>query len=231
MRAVLEPQILILCPLAREWSFLVKTFEASQHVERLHDLKIDAAYVPDWHALVAPGGHGKTQFAVQAQYLVGRFPSAELVICAGAAGSLSSQLSVGDVVVGTDTVEHDYRLLPRFAGHGPSIDALPGLAHDISGFRVVFDVIASGDEDVVVSERAQAIRDQTGAACVAWEGSGAARAALFNGIGSLEFRAVTDAADKEVPQRFEVNLPIAMANLARLLRLGLEQGRNHSQTY
>ena len=71
-------------------------------------------------------------------------------------------------------------------------------------------------------ERAQAIRDQTGAACVAWEGSGAARAALFNGIGSLEIRAVTDAADKEAPQRFDANLPIAMANLASLLRLWLE---------
>jgi hypothetical protein len=46
------------------------------------------------------------------------------------------------------------------------------LAHGISSFHVVFDVIASGDEDVVVSERAQAIRDQTGAACVAWEGTG-----------------------------------------------------------
>jgi len=47
---------------------LVSTFEASQHVERLHDVKIDAAYIPGWRALVAPGGHGKTQFAVQAQY-------------------------------------------------------------------------------------------------------------------------------------------------------------------
>jgi len=112
MRTALEPRILILCPLAREWSFLVKTFESSLHVERLHDLKIDAAYMPDWRVVVAPGGHGKTQFAVH--------------------------------------------------------------------------VIASGDEDVVTSKRAQEIRDQTGAACVAWEGSGAARAALFNGIGSLE---------------------------------------------
>jgi hypothetical protein len=48
MRAALEPWILILCPLAREWSFLVKTFEASRHVEHLHDLKIEAAYNPDW---------------------------------------------------------------------------------------------------------------------------------------------------------------------------------------
>jgi adenosylhomocysteine nucleosidase len=122
MRAALEPRILILCPLAREWSFLVRTFEVSRHVERLHDLKIQAVYIPDWLALVAPGGHGKTQFAVQAQYLIDRFSSVELVICAGAAGSLAPELSIGDVVVGTETVEHDYRLLfatrplPRFPG-------------------------------------------------------------------------------------------------------------------
>src|SRR6266404_6553352 len=228
MRAALEPRILILCPLTREWSFLVSTFEPSIHVERLHHLKVEAACIPDWRALVAPGGHGKTQFAVQAQYLIGQFPSTKLVICAGAAGSLAPGLCVGDVVVGTETVEHDYRLLfatrplPRFPGHGPSIDALRGLADGVSGFHVAFDVIAGGDADVVTSERAQAIRDQTGAACVAWEGSGAARAALFNGIGALEIRAVTDAADKEAPQRFDANLPIAMANLANLLRLWLE---------
>jgi adenosylhomocysteine nucleosidase len=228
MRTSLEPRILILAPLAREWSFLVSTFEASLSVEHLEDLKIKAAYIPHWRALVAHGGHGKTQFAVQAQYLIGQFPSVELVICAGAAGSLASELCVGDVVVGTETVEHDYRLLfatrplPRFPGHGPSIDALRPLARRISDFQVAFDVIASGDEDVVTSERAQAIRDQTGAVCVAWEGSGASRAALFNRLGSLEIRAVTDAADKEAPQRFDTNLPIAMANLASLLRLWLE---------
>ena len=194
MGVALEPRLLILCPLAKEWSFLVSTIEPSVHVEHLHDLKVEAAHIRDWRALVAPGGHGKTQFAVQAQYLIGQFPSTELVICAGAAGSLSSRLHVGDVVVGTETVEHDYRQLfasrplPRFPGHGPSIDALRRSAQGVSGFQVAFDVIASGDEDVVASERAKAIRDQTGAVCVAWEGSGAARAALFNGIGSLDPR-------------------------------------------
>jgi hypothetical protein len=54
MRATLEPRILILCPLAREWSFLVSTFEPAIRVERLHDLKIKAAYIPDWRALVDP---------------------------------------------------------------------------------------------------------------------------------------------------------------------------------
>jgi adenosylhomocysteine nucleosidase len=228
----LEPRILVLCPLTDEWSFLVRAFDSSHRVERVHHLKIEAAYVPDWRALLAPGGHGKTQFAVQTQYLIDLFQSAELVICAGSAGSLTPELSVGDIVVGTETVEHDYRLLfasrplPRFPGHGPSIISLRHSAHRSSGFHATFDVIASGDEDVVSSERALAIRNQTGAACVAWEGSGAARATLFNGIGSLEIRGVTDAADKEAPGRFDENLPIAMSNIASLLRTWLEESRN-----
>src|SRR5262249_59039766 len=101
-------------------------------------------------------------------------------ICAGAAGSLARELSVGDVVVGTETVEHDYRQLfatrplPRFPGHGPSIDSLRSSAHRVSGFHVAFDLIARGDEDVVPSERAPAIRGQTGALCVSLERNTAA---------------------------------------------------------
>jgi nucleoside phosphorylase len=69
----------------------------------------------------------------------------------------------------------------------------------------------------VTSARAAQIRAQTGAVCVAWEGSGAARAATFNGIGSLEIRGITDAADKEAPHDFARNLPIAMGNVFRLI--------------
>jgi adenosylhomocysteine nucleosidase len=225
MGAALEPRMLVLCPLAVEFSTLLRDFEASHRAERVDDLKMNAAYFRNWRLLLAPGGHGKTQFGIQAQYLITRFPSAGLVVCAGAAGSLTPQLSVGDIVVGTETVEHDYRLLfatrplPRFPGHAPSIAGLQDAASRCCGFRVVFDVIASGDEDVVSAARARAIHDQTRAACVAWEGGGAARAARFNGIGSIELRAITDAADKAAPKKFARNLPIAMANLAALLRL------------
>ena len=75
------------------------------------------------------------------------------------------------------------------------------------------------------SKRAAAIRAQTGAACVAWEGSGAARAAAFNGIRSIELRAVTDAADKEAPQDFAAQLPVAIHNLAAVLESFLESTR------
>jgi adenosylhomocysteine nucleosidase len=127
------------------------------------------------------------------------------------------------VVIATETVEHDYRLLfatrplPRFAGDPESLAVLRQAAAGVSGFRVAFDVIASGDEDVVSAARAAEIRAQTGAVCVAWEGTGAARAAAFNGLRSLEIRGLTDAADKEAAQYFANNLPIAIGNVFRLL--------------
>jgi adenosylhomocysteine nucleosidase len=224
----IEPRLLVLCPLADELSLLLHALEPGGG-ERIGELKIDAVYLADCGALLAMGGHGKTQFAVHAQYLIGRFPSAKLIACVGAAGSLVADLSVGDIVVGTETVEHDYRLLlatrplPRFSGHPASLALLRRAAERAAGFRIAFDVIASGDEDVVTAARAKAIRDETAAVCVAWEGSGAARAARFNGIGSVEIRALTDAADEEAPRKFEENLPIAMANLASLLRLWLSE--------
>ena len=51
MKAALEPRILILCPLAEEWSLLVNTFAVSHQVEHVHNLKIEAAYAADWRAL------------------------------------------------------------------------------------------------------------------------------------------------------------------------------------
>jgi adenosylhomocysteine nucleosidase len=221
--SAVAPRILVLMPLVEEWSILVKACQARHPTEILRDLKMPCAYVPQWGLALAHGGHGKSQMAVQAQYLIDRFRGGSLVVCAGAAGSLDPGLSVGDVVIATETVEHDYRLLfatrplPRFAGDPESLALLRQASAGVSGFRVAFDVIASGDEDVVSAARAAEIRAQTGAACVAWEGSGAARAAAFNGLRSVEIRGLTDAADKEAAQRFADNLPIAIGNVFRLL--------------
>lgn len=219
----INPRVLILTPLPEEQDHLLRSFRQQVPIDTIEGLRIRCAYIPAWHALIAPSGHGKAQSAAQAQYLIDQFASAKLIICAGVAGSLHPELAVGDVVVGIDTVEHDYQLrfvsrpLPRFPGDAASLRRLGAAVDRLSGFRVIFDTIASGDEDIVSTERAAAIRAQTGAACVAWEGCGVARAAAFSGLASIEVRAITDGADKEAPQDFEANVPIAMGNLARML--------------
>jgi len=74
----------------------------------------------------------------------------------------------------------------------------------------------------VASARAQAIRDRTAAACVAWEGNGAARAALFQWYRLAQNPGCDRCRRQEASQRFDASLPIAMSNLVNLLRSWLE---------
>jgi hypothetical protein len=80
----IAPRIHVLAPLAEEWSILVKACEARHPTRMLRHLKVPCAYVPQWRLALAQGGHGKTQMAVQGQYLIDRFPGASLIVCAGA---------------------------------------------------------------------------------------------------------------------------------------------------
>jgi adenosylhomocysteine nucleosidase len=84
-------------------------------------------------------------------------------------------------------------------------------------FRVHFGPIASGDEDIVDTARAAEVLGATQALCVAWEGSGGARAARFSGIGFVEVRVITDAADARAATSFHDNLSYVVPNAAELL--------------
>jgi adenosylhomocysteine nucleosidase len=132
-------------------------------------------------------------------------------------------VSVGDVVVATATVEHDYnnkfseRALPKFDGAETAITELRSVSRSTKAFSVHFGPIASGDEDVVETERKKALHESTGALAVAWEGAGGAKACAFSGVPFVEIRGVTDTADHKAASDFEENLGVAMSNLATLI--------------
>jgi adenosylhomocysteine nucleosidase len=186
--------------------------------------RVRAWTIPALSIRLAAAGHGKAQFAVQTQYLLDRLPDTKGVVCTGGAGGLDPRLRVGDIVIGTSTVEHDYLIrffkvpLTEHPGHRPFLSALQRLSNvSQDGCRFWFDRIASGDEDIVDTARATRLRDATGAVCVAWEGSGGARAAAFNDIPFIEIRGITDAANESAHGDYHSNLKIVMPRIARLL--------------
>jgi len=177
---------------------------------------------PALNITLARGGHGKTQFGIQTQYLLDH-EQFDLVICAGAAGALAPQVNVGDVIVVTTTVEHDYKIRfvqrpnPRFDGDSQSIDQIKALDLSDAEYKIHFGIMAGGDEDVIDIDRGKELRDEHDAIVVAWEGVGGARACAFNKIPFLELRGATDTADHNAPVVFDVNLKIVMKNIAHLL--------------
>jgi len=226
------PRRLVIAPFEEELAGISAVLTKVYPRETVPGLRLAAEYIPALGTLLATGGHGKSQFAVQTQYLLDCFPSVELVICAGAAGRLDPTLRVGDVIVATETVEHDFsvrmvsRPVPRFPTDPNVLESLRVVAGARARrFRVVLDAIASGDIDCVDAEQGRAIRAKTAAACVAWEGAGARRAARFNGIRSVEIRAISDGADEAAGRDFDANLGHAMGCLGELLLDYLEHTR------
>ena len=217
-------QTLIMMPLQDEVAMF-------RHVCMAHGLatadgtvgRLVAMRVPALGLTVVPGGLGKAQFAIQTQHVLDVSRTWEVVICAGAAGALVDTLAVGDVIVATETVEHDIHnhfgppLLPRFSGAATIIASLSGVILPRNAFTVHFGPIASGDEDVVAMARQAALRRRTGAVAVAWEGAGGARACQFSAVPFVEIRGVTDGANSRAAADFRAHLKTAMRNVATLI--------------
>ena len=185
--------------------------------------RLPVVRLPGLGITLARGGTGKTQFAVQTQYLLDTCTDRDLVICAGAAGGLIDDLSIGDIVVATKTVEHDYnnrfnkRPIPSFDGAQTAIAGLRRVSLLPNSFKVHFGTVASGDEDVIGTERRRNLHQSTGALVVAWEGAGGARACAFSSVPFLEIRGVTDTANHNAPSDFEAYLEVALKNIATLI--------------
>ncbi len=217
-------KLLIVTPLQKEFDFFLQGCR-KQGFRAEHSTigRLPVARLPDLGVTLAVGGAGKAQLAVHTQHLLDMSAGWELVICAGAAGALVDSLSIGDVVVATATVEHDYnnrfnaRPLPRFDGAEAVIADLKRVAPSVKPFNVLFGPVASGDEDVIDDLRRGVVRQLTDGLVVAWEGAGGARACAFSGMPFVEIRGVTDAANHTAASDFRTNLELAMHNVATLV--------------
>lgn len=216
-------KLLIITPTQKEFDlFLQGCASLGLKVQNSEVGRIPVAELPDSGITLACGGAGKAQFAVQTQHLLDTCMNWDLAICAGAAGGLVDELSIGDVVVATTTVEHDYhnrfskRPLPKFEG-APTVISDLRRAELPGTFKVFFGVVASGDEDIVDDERRKALHQSTGALVVAWEGAGGARACAFSKVPFVEVRGVTDTANQNAPSDHERNLEGVMNNVATLV--------------
>ncbi len=225
--------VLFIAPLQQELELFTHSLQMYGHPATSIPIGLlDLLHFPTLNLSVARGGHGKTQFGVQTQYLLDHIPNITAVVCVGAAGALAADLAIGDLVLATETIEHDYTQrfrphpLPRFAADADLLLSVRQLQLHALPFQVHVGIVASGDEDVIEFERAAALRQATEACAVAWEGAGGARACRFNQIAFLELRAITDTADHNAPGDFAANLQIAMANAAALVNLwrGQETG-------
>jgi adenosylhomocysteine nucleosidase len=214
---------IILIPTKLEMDLFLKRCKSvglKQNISVLGSLEV--IELPGINAGIAPGGLGKVQFGVQTQYLISKVEPLGAVLCVGAAGALAGDIKCGDIVVATETVEHDIRkfgrpLIPRFRSSEFIVDQFRELAGKQTACKLHFGAIASGDEDILDGDRREELRSRTGALATAWEGAGGARACRFSNVPYVEVRGITDLADTGAVNDFYRNLETVMGRLADLI--------------
>jgi len=214
---------LVLCPLKPELNILLEFFR-NEGIE-LHEITSKAKKSfrsPKLNCIFACGGHGKSHFASTTHKFLIEIPTIETVICLGTAGSLAPQVKPFDVILGSISIEHDSQRneeeekFPSFKSLlAPTLP--PTSEFQAWPFQVHVAPIASGDEDIVSSERAQNIYEKTNALAVAWEGIGGACTAHAANKKFLEIRGITDHANSQAYEDFQKNLTIAIQNASRVL--------------
>lgn len=188
--------------------------------------------------VIARAGVGKVNAAVCAQTMALIYEP-ELIINSGVSGALSPKLRVGDVVIGTDVVQHDVdtTALGDEPGFVSTVDRLSfpldnfastaiAAAAEELGIRAVRGRIASGDQFVASTERKEEIVRLFSAVTCEMEAGAIAHVCFLNRIPCAVIRSISDGGNEEAPMSYEEFLPLAAKNSSELTLAYLKSLQN-----
>ena len=187
--------------------------------------------VEDKEVAVVRCGIGKVNAAVCTQILVDIF-KVEYIINTGVAGGLHPELNIGDIVVSSDTVEHDMDAsavgnprgeIPRmkktyFEADEKLITAAKTAAENLKGEHKVFiGRVASGDQFICSIRVKEDIYSTFTAYCAEMEGAAIAHTCFLNQVPFVIIRAISDKADQSADVNFEEFVDTAARNASRMI--------------
>lgn len=176
-------------------------------------------------------GIGKVNAAVCTQILVDLF-NAKYIINTGVAGGLYPDLNIGDIVISSDTVEHDMDAsavgnprgeIPRmqktyFEADQKLIDAAKQAAEKlIDAGKVYVGRVASGDQFICSMKVKEDIYTTFTAYCAEMEGAAIAHTCFLNQVPFVIIRAISDKADQSADVNFEEFVDIAAKNASKMI--------------
>lgn len=159
--------------------------------------------------VVVRSGIGKVNAAICTQILIDNYKISR-VINTGVAGGLYSELNVGDIVISSDALYHDFDVtgfdyeagvIPRMKTSTFTADKELALKAKEICERVNPDIkcfigrVVSGDQFISTNDKKEWLVKKFNGYCAEMEGCGIAHAAYLNNIPFVIIRAISDKAD------------------------------------
>ena len=205
----------------------LESLKKNINVERefeLFDLKFYEASVDNIKCVLVMCGIGKVNAARTAQILIDNI-KVDYIFNIGVAGGIDNSLKVGDVVVGTSLVQHDFDITAfnHEKGYIPNVgkniycdEYLLRLAKDTS-VDMISGVIASGDIFCTDEKMAKKIHNKFNALCVEMEGASIAQVCYLCNIPFLIIRSISDTPNNDNAITFDEFLKISSDKVAKVM--------------
>ena len=201
-------------------------------VKRICNMEFFEGTLEGLPVVVVVCGVGKVNAALCVQVLCDCF-KVDAIVNTGVAGSLCAELDIGDFVISSDAMYHDFDchvLTSDYpVGQVPGMDvrAFPAdaeLAHialkaadAVHPGHCRIGRVASGDQFICRKDQKEQIIRDTSALCTEMEGAAIAHAAYRNGVPFVVIRAISDKADDSAEMDFPVFEAIAAVRCAGVI--------------
>jgi adenosylhomocysteine nucleosidase len=179
--------------------------------------------------LLAQCGIGKVNAAALTQLLI--LQKVEKIIFTGVAGAVDASLKVGDIVISTDTMQHDsdVRALGYKIGEVPGEtlswqadetlrELAFGAAKTIQGISVMKGRVLSGDQFIADAKKVRELREVFAGACAEMEGAAVAQICSKWNIAFVIIRSMSDSADHSANVDFREFTKVAAAHAKQVVR-------------
>ncbi|MFV0362109.1 MAG: 5'-methylthioadenosine/adenosylhomocysteine nucleosidase [Suipraeoptans sp.] len=159
--------------------------------------------------IVVKSGVGKVNAGICTQILIDKF-GVTMLVNTGVAGALDYKIEIGDVVISTDSVQHDVNAVAfgYEVGQIPRMDTLFFKADEKLAnwakavneavnpeVKTYIGRIATGDQFIADAKTKKRIIDDFSPLCVEMEGAAIAQVAYMNKVPYIISRAISDKAD------------------------------------
>lgn len=182
--------------------------------------------------VVVRSGIGKVNAGICTQILVDEY-GVDAVINTGIAGSLNATIDIGDIVLSTDTLQHD--MDATGFGYDPGViprmetsifvadEKLRKLAKEScekvnTDIKVFEGRVVSGDQFISDKDKKNYIEKNFKGFCTEMEGAAIAQAAYLNNIPFLIIRAISDKADDSATVDYPVFEAKAIEHSVKLVQ-------------
>ena len=208
----------------------IKAIIENKEIRVISGIEFVSGTIGKTEVVAAQSGIGKVFAAICAQTMILEYKP-DAIINVGVGGTLSENLSIGDIAVANAVVQHDMDTSPL----GDPVGLLSGIniveipcSNELSdriaksaatvGIKTEKGIIASGDQFIGSPEQKDKIRSNFDAVACEMEGGSIGHVCYVNGVDFCVIRAISDSAHGDASMDYPEFMKMAAENSIKVMK-------------